>query len=73
MSAYSQDLRQRVIDTVERGEGSLRRSRVGSSSASPSSLGCCDTIARLGPSNPSPIAGDGLRLWGRPILSDSDS
>ena len=68
MTAYSQDLRKRILDTVQRGEGSLHRSLVGSWSASPSSLGCCDSTAAPAPSNPNLMAEatrphSGRRIW----------
>ena len=73
MPTYSQDLRRRVIETVGRGEGSLRQiaSRF---------LVRISFVTRLlrhhrerGPSRPSPMEGDGRPRWGRTTCSDSPS
>ena len=68
MTPYSQDLRQRILETVERGEGSCARSPVGSWSASPSSPGCCNSTAAPARSSPGPMAEgtrpySGRRTW----------
>ena len=73
MQAYSQDLRQRILDTVQRGDGCSARSLAGSWSASPSSLGCCDCTAVPVRSNPGPMAAGTRPYSGQKSWSNSGS
>ena len=73
MKAYSQDLRKRILETVQRGDGTLHRSPAGSWSASPSSLGCCNCTVVPARWNPGPMAVGTRPYSGRRTWSNSGS